>query len=141
MPSRPKCEALIYISKFFVFVTFCHKLPCCENKNQEAQGHDILQRYTMLDKPSQNLGKKSGEFKLTNTQVAQIERLIRSLLGLVIGLSLTILFTLVILGVLFIAAQSSSEQGAGLLNTLLTMMASTLAGVTGYVFGRGAQEK
>lgn len=95
----------------------------------------------MLDKPSQNLGKKSGEFKLTNTQVAQIERLIRSLLGLVIGLSLTILFTLVILGVLFIAAQSSSEQGAGLLNTLLTMMASTLAGVTGYVFGRGAQEK
>ena len=79
--------------------------------------------------------------RLTNNQVGQIERLVRSLLGMLIGLNLTLLFSVVIVGVLLLAARSINEQSVGLLNTLLTMMASTLTGVTGYVFGRSAAKK
>lgn len=75
---------------------------------------------------------------LTNTQVMQFERLVRSLLGMLIGLILTTLFCVVILGVLFLAARSADEQ---LLNTLLNMMATTLAGVMGWLYGRSSAQK
>ena len=68
--------------------------------------------------------------------VADIERLIRSVMAALIGLGLTGLFAVVVLIVLFVAVTKADGQAAGLLNTVLALMATTLGGVTGYVFGR-----
>ena len=68
--------------------------------------------------------------------MADVERLTRSTMAVLIGLILTVLFAAVVLVVLFMTVIRADGQSANLLTTVLTLVTTSLGTVTGFVFGR-----
>lgn len=76
---------------------------------------------------------------LTPKRVEAIGHLLRSVVGGLIGLALTILFCTVIVSVMLTAASGDQTQGPQLISTALTITGSAFGAVLGYFLGRGAR--
>lgn len=99
----------------------------------------------MIKKNSEKEDQKQSPAKfsepLTRERIENIRQLIRSLVGAVIGLAITALFSLVVIASVALAFFGDRTQALQILHTALTLAGSALGAVLGYYLGRGAQAK
>ena len=84
--------------------------------------------------------------KITNTLDSEkradlINRMVKSVIGGLIGMALTSLFGVVVFAFVIKAFVSSDEMSYQLLNSAITLVGTTLGAVLGYFLGRSSNEK
>jgi hypothetical protein len=78
---------------------------------------------------------------LTPKRVEMLEHLIQSVVGAIVGLMLTTLFSGAIVAVIVMSFWGDRSQSLQLLHTALTLAGSALGAVLGYFLGRRAKGK
>jgi uncharacterized membrane protein YqgA involved in biofilm formation len=94
---------------------------------------------------AQKIKKQVSSGKITNTLDSEkradlINRMVRSVIGGLIGMALTSLFGVVVFAFVIKAFVSNDEMSYQLLNSAITLVGTTLGGVLGYFLGRNSNE-